>query len=111
MVLTIARKVLERAGYRVLTAADGREGLDVFERHARDISLVLFDLTMPRMSGGEAVREMRRVKDDVRVLLSSGYDEGEATSEIAGPHLAGFIQKPYVAGVLLRKVREVMEVQ
>ena len=66
---------------------------------------------MPRMSGDEAVREMRRVKRDVRVLLTSGYNEREATGEIAGPHLAGYIQKPYVAASLLNKVREVMEVQ
>ncbi len=108
MVLTIARRVLERAGYRVLTAEDGQEGLEVFERHAPEISLVLLDLTMPQLSGGEAVREMRRVKRDVRILLSSGYNEPEATGEIAGPHLAGFIQKPYAATALLRKVREVM---
>ncbi len=111
LVLNVARRVLERAGYRVLTAADGREGLEVFERHARDISLVLLDLTMPRMSGDQAVREMRRVKRDVRVLLTSGYNEREATGEIAGPHLAGYIQKPYVAAALLNKVREVMEVR
>ncbi len=111
MVRSVARRVLERAGYRVLTAGDGREGLEVFERHARDISLVLLDLTMPRMSGDEAVREMRRVKRDVRVLLTSGYNEREATGEITGPHLAGYIQKPYVAAALLDKVREVMEVR
>ena len=111
LVLNVARRVLERAGYRVLTAGDGREGLEVFERHARDISLVLLDLTMPRMSGDEAVREMRQIKRDVRVLLTSGYNEREATGEIAGPHLAGYIQKPYVATALLDKVREVMEVR
>ncbi len=108
MVLTIARRVLERAGYRVLTAEDGQEGLEVFRRHAPEISLVLLDLTMPQMSGDEAVRAMRRVKGDVRVLLTSGYNEPEATGEITGPHLAGFIQKPYAATALLRKVREVI---
>ena len=111
MVRGVARRVLEHAGYRVLTAGDGREGIEVFERHARDISLVLLDLTMPRMSGDETVRELRRVKRDVRVLLSSGYNEREATGEITGPHLAGFIQKPYVAAALLNKIREVIDVR
>ncbi len=111
LVLNVARRVLERAGYRVLTAGDGRKGLEVFERHARDISLVLLDLTMPRMSGDQAVHEMRLIKRDVRVLLTSGYNEREATGDIDAPHLAGYIQKPYVAAALLRKVREVMEVR
>ena len=110
LVLNVARQVLERAGYRVLTAADGREGLEMFERHAQDISLVLLDLTMPKMNGDEAVREMRLIKRDVRVLLTSGYNEREATGEIEAPHLAGYIQKPYVAAALLSKVREAMEV-
>ncbi len=109
IVLKIARRVLERAGYRVLTAEDGRQGLEVFRQHAPEISLVLLDLTMPQMSGDEAVRAMRSVKRDVRVLLSSGYNEPEATGDIAGPRLAGFIQKPYAAAALLQKVREVIE--
>ncbi len=111
LVRSVARRVLERAGYRVLTAGDGQEGLEVFERHAEDIALVLLDLTMPRMNGDETMREMRRVKHDVRVLLSSGYNEHEATEEITAPELAGYIQKPYVAAALLSKVREAMEVQ
>ncbi len=110
LVLQVARRVLEHAGYKVLTAADGREGLELFERHARDISLVLLDLTMPRMDGGETVRELRRVRDDVKVLLTSGYDEEEATGGLEGSQLAGFIQKPYVAAALLSKVREAMQV-
>ena len=108
MVLTIARQVLERAGYRVLTANDGEEGLEIFQRRAKDISLVLLDATMPRMDGDETFRRMRDVKGDLRVLLTSGYNEKEATRELAGPGLAGFIQKPYAPAALLSKVREVM---
>ncbi len=66
---------------------------------------------MPRMNGDETMREMRRVKPDVRVLLSSGFNEQEATDEIDDRHLVGFIQKPYVAAALLGKVREVMDLK
>ena len=109
MVLNIARRVLERAGYEVLTAGDGQEGYEMFCRHSQDISLVLLDVTMPRMDGDETFRKMRRVKDDLRVLLTSGYNEQEATHDLKGPGLAGFIQKPYAPADLLRKVREVMD--
>ncbi|MEM7350484.1 MAG: transporter substrate-binding domain-containing protein [Acidobacteriota bacterium] len=108
MVLTIARRVLERSGYRVLTAQDGEEGFDIFRRHSDDISLVLLDVTMPRMDGDETFRRMRRLRSDLRVLLTSGYNEREATNRLSEPGPAGFIQKPYAPAALLRKVREVM---
>jgi CheY-like chemotaxis protein len=56
---------------------------------------VLLDLTMPRMGGEEAFRELRLIRDDVRVVLSSGYNEQEITQRFTGKDHAGFIQKPY----------------
>ena len=109
MIRTIARRVLLKAGYRVLTADDGREGLEIFRRHVGDISLVLLDLTMPRMDGGETLRKMRHLKDDVKVILTSGYNEEDAIGDLTGRDLAGFIQKPYAPTELLHKVREAME--
>ncbi len=90
-----------------LVAADGREALQVFEREKNSIDCVLLDLTMPRMDGVECFRELRRVRPDVRVLLSSGYNEQEATQRFAGRGLAGFIQKPYVAEELVAKLRQI----
>jgi signal transduction histidine kinase/CheY-like chemotaxis protein len=82
-------------GFETLTAADGQEGVEVFRAHAPEVGLVLLDLTMPRMSGEEAFREMRRMRPDVRVVLMSGFTEKEATSQFAGKRLAGFLQKPF----------------
>ena len=108
MVVDVARRVLERAGYKVLTAGDGEEGFEVFRRYAGEISLVLLDVTMPRMNGNETFHKMRRIRGDVRVLVSSGYNEHDATRELDGFGVAGFIQKPYAPTALLRKVREAM---
>jgi len=94
-VRTVGAKMLERLGFRVITAGDGAEALELFAGRCDDIWCVLMDLTMPRMDGEEAFREMRRIKRDVRVILSSGYNEQEVSQKFVGKGLAGFIQKPF----------------
>ncbi len=108
MILGIAREILEHAGFEVITANDGEEGLTKF-RDNPDTRLVLLDLTMPRMSGDEVFRELRKLRPSVRVLLSSGYNEQDTTSRFAGKGLAGFIQKPYGAEQLVEAVRSVLK--
>jgi PAS domain S-box-containing protein len=103
-----ARHTLERYGYHTVCAADGAEALEIYRRHPDTIALVLLDLTMPVMNGEEALRQMQMLNPDVRVLLSSGYNEVEAVQRFAGKGLAGFIQKPYTAAALAEKVKEVL---
>ncbi len=94
-VLAVGSKMLEKLGYQVITAVDGIEGLKLFAERCEEIFCVLMDLTMPRMDGEEAFREMRRIKKDVHVILSSGYNEQEVSQKFVGKGLAGFIQKPF----------------
>lgn len=108
-VRTVTRRVLERAGFQVLLACDGVEGVEVFQAHADDITLVLLDMTMPRMSGDEAFREMRRIRADVPVVVSSGYNESEALGRFGDGGVAGFIQKPYRADELVAKLRSILD--
>ena len=68
--------------------------------------IVILDLTMPRMDGMETFRELRRIRENARVILSSGYNETEVVDRFAGRGLAGFIQKPYVSATLTAKIRE-----
>jgi two-component system cell cycle sensor histidine kinase/response regulator CckA len=105
----IARRMLERMGFDVLTAVDGREALEVFERERERVRLVLLDMTMPRLDGEETFREMRRIRDGVRTILSSGYNEQTATDRFAGEGLAGFIQKPYRYAELQAVIRRALE--
>lgn len=107
-VRTVVKRMLEKAGFHVLTACDGREGLERFKEHADEICLVLLDMTMPRMNGEEVFREIKKIRDDIRVILSSGFNEQDATNRFAGKGLAGFIQKPFQFEKLLGKIREVM---
>ena len=94
-VRAIGTKMLQRLGLTVLTACDGREGLEVFGEHKDEIACVILDMIMPHMDGEEAFGELRRICSDVPVIMSSGYDEQRVTKRFAGKDLAGFIQKPY----------------
>jgi len=82
-------------GMRVLEAADGAEGLDLFARHRHEVSLVLMDLTMPRMDGRETFRAMKELEPAVPIILTSGYSEPFAVSDFDDGGLAGFLPKPY----------------
>jgi DNA-binding NtrC family response regulator len=73
-----ARRIFELFGFEVVEAENGRVGADLFARRAADITVVLLDMTMPEMSGEETFRELRRVRNDIPVILTSGYDEIEA---------------------------------
>ncbi len=109
MVRSLAKRVLERFGFRVMTAEDGLRALEIFRPHAAEIAVVLLDVTMPNLDGAETFREMRRLRPDVRVILSSGYDEREATRKVASEGPAGFLHKPYLPMDLIDRVREVLE--
>jgi signal transduction histidine kinase/ActR/RegA family two-component response regulator len=99
------RMLLSTWGFDVLEAADGREGVDVFAANVDRIALVVLDMTMPMFGGEEVFRELRSLRPDVPVLLSSGYDEEEATRHFTAKGLAGFLQKPYSAAELAAKVQ------
>jgi PAS domain S-box-containing protein len=90
----ILRQGLEIAGFRVIEAGDGVEGLAAFNRHRSSLSLVLLDLTMPRMGGEAMFEELRKLAPEIPVVLMSGYSELEATSVLASQGLAGFLAKP-----------------
>ena len=106
-VRTVTRRILEHAGFSVLLAPDGAEGVRIYAE-TDGIDVVLLDMTMPRMDGEETFRELRRVRPGVRVILTSGYNEQDATERFAGKGLAGFIQKPYRPAELMARIEEAM---
>ncbi|MFN8096543.1 MAG: PAS domain-containing protein, partial [Vicinamibacteria bacterium] len=108
VVREVARQMLECLGFSVLTAADGAEALDVFRSHGADVRLVLLDLTMPNVDGEETFVALRQTAPDVRVILTSGYNEVEATSRFVGRGLAGFLQKPFALEELEAKIAEIL---
>jgi two-component system cell cycle sensor histidine kinase/response regulator CckA len=108
VVLEAGRDLLEAMGYRVLIARDGEEAVEVYKKNLDEIDIVVLDMVMPNMGGGEAYDRMRKMNPDIKVLLSSGYSiDGEA-SEILERGCDGFIQKPFKMKDLSAKVREVL---
>ncbi|MEJ2157257.1 MAG: transporter substrate-binding domain-containing protein [Desulfobacteraceae bacterium] len=107
-VCAVGKLMLERIGFKVLTAADGAEAVEVFRQHTDEIVCVLLDLTMPRLNGEQVFSELRRINPQVSVILSSGYNEYDATQRFSGKGLAGFIQKPYNSATLTAKIKHVM---
>lgn len=108
-VRTVAKAMLERWGFEVLAAADGVEGLEIYRQRADDIAVILLDLTMPRMSGEETLRELRRIRGDVKVVLMSGYDEKDTSDRFAGKGAAGFVQKPLRMADLQERIQAALE--
>jgi two-component system cell cycle sensor histidine kinase/response regulator CckA len=104
-----AAQALEYAGFTVLTAVDGREAVAVFRQHAETVRVVLLDLTMPHMDGEATARELRQIRPDVRVILTSGYTAEEATRQFTERDLVGFLQKPYGLKDLVATVRGALE--
>ena len=108
-VLKVVRRMMEKFGYSVMTASDGREGLETFKKKSNEIILVLLDMTMPHLSGEELFREIKKIRKDVPVILTSGFNEQDATNRFAGKGLAGFIQKPFQLAKLAEKIRVALE--
>lgn len=98
--------ILEMDGIEVIAAANGTDGIALYQERMADIGLVILDLSMPGISGEETFRRLRRINPNVKVLLSSGYSQVEAIRHFSGEGLAGFMQKPYNAATLQQEVKK-----
>ena len=108
VILEVGAEMIQSLGYEVLTARSGREALDVYTARGHEVDLVVLDLVMPDMGGGEAFDRLKEIDPDVRVLLSSGYGiDGEAT-EILERGCTSFIQKPFRLSDLAGKLVEIL---
>jgi CheY-like chemotaxis protein len=104
----LAKTTLEQCGYSVLVAENGLEGVNTFRENPSGITAVLLDLTMPVMSGEEAFHLIREIRKDVPVLISSGYGEFFARKQFGPADVVSFLQKPYTAAKLAKKLSQVI---
>ncbi|MGO9568595.1 MAG: response regulator [Desulfomonilaceae bacterium] len=105
----LAQKILARAGYSVITASNGQEALELYKREAGRISLVILDLVMPEMTGGQCLEELVRIDPNARVLIASGSSPDNPTTAGLEELAKGFVWKPYNIGQLLLAVRRALD--
>ncbi len=103
-ILELAQIVLERAGHRVITAIGGRAGIERFRSRGHEIDVVLLDLAMPDADGEEVLREMQRLRPDVRVIISTGYGSTSMAERMGAFGVAGFVRKPYEPEEVLAQI-------
>jgi len=109
MITEVGQAMLESLGYRVFTAGSGQEALALYEKQKDEIDLVILDMIMPGMGGGETFDRVKKMGGDVRVILSSGYSINGQAKEIMDRGCIGFIQKPFSMEALSIKVCEVLD--
>ncbi|MBW1861359.1 MAG: PAS domain S-box protein [Deltaproteobacteria bacterium] len=109
MIIDVCKQLLENVGYRVLIARSGKEAIERYKGNRDKINMVILDMIMPDMGGGEAYDRLKKINPDIKVLLSSGYSiDGQAT-EILKRGCDGFIQKPFNMRQLSQKIREISD--
>jgi len=111
MIIDVGAQVLKKLGYEVLTARDGKEAIEVYQQNRQKVAMIILDLIMPEMGGGETYDRLKEIDPNVKVLLSSGYSlDGQAT-EILNRGCNGFLQKPFSMRDLSQKLREIIAQQ
>ena len=109
MVADIGKDMLEKLGYKILVAPGGTEAIKIFNTHRDQVKLVILDMIMPDMSGGETFNRLKAIKPDAKILLCSGYSLNGRASKIMKQGCNGFIQKPFNLKQISRKIREILD--
>jgi two-component system cell cycle sensor histidine kinase/response regulator CckA len=98
------KRLLERAGFQVLTASDGSEGIEFFKSHLDEVKIAVVDMSMCNMDGLETMRRLREFRPSIPVVIMSGYNESQVQERPGGRETSGYIQKPFRPGEFLSMV-------
>ena len=109
IIIDVGRDLLEKLGYEVLTAKGGIEAVEIYKTSRKNIDIVILDMVMPKMSGGDTYEKLRDVDPGIKVLLSSGYSIDGQASKILSRGCNGFIQKPFDIKSLSLEMRKILD--
>ena len=109
LIVALAKRMLTDAGYRVVTAAEPFQALEIFKQLKDQVDLVILDFTLPIMDGADVFAELQKTRSDVAVMLSSGFAEQEKVRAMLSQGLRGFLPKPYTQEKLLSQVRSTLD--
>ena len=107
--LFLAKELLKMFGFTVLEAVNGKEALEMYQKNAADITLILTDIGMPVMDGYELVEKLKKLKPELPIVISTGYSDGDVKERIGSDNIAGIISKPYNSDKLLEVLKSVVE--
>ena len=100
---------MEKLGYQVITAPNGKKALEIYKRDQNKIDMVILDMIMPDMSGGETYNHLIEINPSIKTLLSSGYSINGKAQAILNSGCHGFIQKPFNLPNLSQKIRKILD--
>ncbi|MBW2409159.1 MAG: response regulator, partial [Deltaproteobacteria bacterium] len=109
MILDVGQRMLIKLGYNVFTATDGVEALEIYKEYRDSIDVIILDMVMPKLNGGDTFDRIKALNSDAKVLLSSGYSINGQAQEILNRGCDGFIQKPFNIQSLSQNIRMVLE--
>jgi CheY-like chemotaxis protein len=109
VIIDVGSEILEVLGYKVSTARSGREAIEIYKEKQNEIDMVILDMIMPEMDGGETFNMLKSIDPGVKVILSSGYSADARSTRMMEQGCYGFIQKPYSVNTLSQKVKEVLD--
>jgi two-component system, cell cycle sensor histidine kinase and response regulator CckA len=106
LLLDLLKEMLEDEGYRVLTAADGPQAVDLYRAEKEKVSLVLSDMGLPSMGGWEVLQQLKKINPSVKVILSSGFMDTKVRQDMLSAGAKDFIQKPYMPEKVIRTIQD-----
>jgi two-component system cell cycle sensor histidine kinase/response regulator CckA len=109
MIIDVGKPMLEKLGYNALIARSGKSTIEIYKDKKDQIDIVILDMIMPEMDGGDTYDRLRKINPEIKVLLSSGYSVYGQATEILKRGCNGFIQKPFSMQDLSQKIREIMD--
>jgi len=108
IIIDVGEQMLKTLGYEVLLARGGKKAIEIYTNNQDRIDMVILDMIMPDMGGGETYDRLKEINPEVKVLLSSGYSINEKANEILERGCNGFIQKPFDLRGLSEKIGEIL---
>ena len=108
MVADVGEQILHNSGYRVFSAKSGKKAIEVYKANHSRIDMVILDMILPDMGGGDTYDRLKEINPGIKVLLASGYDIDYQGRDIMERGCDGFIQKPFNMNELLEKIRGIL---
>ena len=108
MIVDVSEQILNSSGYDVVSAKSGKEAIEVYKENHSRIDMVILDMILPDMGGGDTYDRLKEINPEVKVLLASGYDIDYQGRDIMERGCDGFIQKPFNMNELLEKISGIL---